>query len=248
MKLYAFPKQLVTKKLRDELSAHEMIFFVQMLRIELQDGGWISRYVDAGPAKLRQIELGLEGEDNAVAAGPSDSAMAIVAGLLSCAIDAMGLGGWLNVGNTTGIDSADQLDDDDPRELLGMLRNDISAALEGIHECIVIRQALGDFFRYGASVEQSARPPNLPTWNKRAKEKGELTKPVTLIDDGATGLDAQIGARMKWTLPLGLRAENKRVNATKVVSGGEIRTKSRRQVGMEISKRVGRYSFERIRV
>lgn len=242
LKLHAFPKPMVTRMLRNELSSHELTFFIQMLRIELQDGGWIRRYIDADP-----VGQDADGGETEVAYGPTDSAMAIVAELLSCAIDAMGLGGWLYAGAAAEA-SADADLEDDPNELLRLLRLEISAALEGILETNFIRGFLNEELRYAERVKQANPQPHFIGTNKHAKQRGERTRPVTVVDDGTVGLDAEAAAMLKTALPLGLRAENARVDKTKVVSGGEIRTKSRRQMGMEISKRVGRYTFERIRV
>ncbi|KAF2103988.1 hypothetical protein NA57DRAFT_70200 [Rhizodiscina lignyota] len=248
LKLHAFPKRTVTKMLREELSTHELVFFIQMLRIELQDGGWISRYVDKGPEILRHMEQDAEGEESDLAHGPTDSAMAIVAGLLSCAIDAMGLGGWLYGGEGAQTPANEISLEDDPEELLLNLRLEISSALEGIHEVNFIHEFLGEFFRYAETAKRADHRPNIARRNKKAMERGELTKPVTVVEGVATGVQGEISARLKDALPLGLKVENQRVAATKVVTGGEIRVKSKRQIGLEISKRVGPYSFERIRV
>ena len=205
-----------------------------MVRIELQDGGWIRRYVDIDP-----VTQDADGGESEAAYGPTDSAMAIVAELLSCAIDAMGLGGWLYAGAAAEA-SADTDLEDDPTELLRLLRGEISAALEGILETNFIRGFLNEQLRYAERVKQANPRPTFVEANKNAKQRGERTRPLTVVRDGAMGLDAEASAMVKDALPLGLKVENARVDKTKVVSGGEIRTKTKRQMGMEISKRDGR--------
>lgn len=212
-KLYSFPASHVASALRTTLSHHEIIFLIQILRIELADGGWTARYIDAGPSG-RSDEAG----------DPSDRGIVIIAELLNCALDAIGAAGWL----VSGLNAADGGAED----LLHSLRLEISAALEGTHEASFMRDLLDDFCRYGAKKQ---RTPGLPS----AKAQRRKGKPVTIT----TGTAEE--AAEKRILPLGFKVES-RVPETKVSAGGQVKVKSKREIGYEISRKVGKYSFERI--
>ncbi|KAJ9660740.1 hypothetical protein H2201_006819 [Coniosporium apollinis] len=212
-KLHSFPASHVASALRTTLSHHEIIFLIQILRIELADGGWTARYIDAGPSG-RTDEAG----------DPSDRGIVIIAELLNCALDAIGVAGWL----VSGLNAADGGAED----LLHSLRLEISAALEGTHEASFMRGLLDDFCRYGAKKQ---RTPGLPS----ARAQRRKGKPVTVA------LATAEEAAERRILPLGFKVESK-VPETKVSAGGQVKVKSKREIGYEISRKVGKYSFERI--
>lgn len=212
-KLHSFPASHIASALRATLSHHEIIFLIQILRIELADGGWTARYIDAGPSG-RSDEAG----------DPSDRGIVIIAELLNCALDAIGAAGWL----VSGLNAADGGAED----LLHSLRLEISAALEGTHEASFMRGLLDDFCRYGAKKQ---RTPGLPS----AKAQRRKGKPVTVA------LATPEEAAERRILPLGFKVESK-VPETKVSAGGQVKVKSKREIGYEISRKVGKYSFERI--
>ncbi len=210
--LHAFPAHQISQILKAELTQHETIFLIQILRIELADGGWTSRYVDVGPASS---DFG----------SPSDRAIALVADLLSCALDAVGAGGWVSgsAGNA----------DDGPDELLLALRGEISAALEGIHEATFMRGLFNEIFRYGWRQKLTAKGPHARRFGHGQEKSKSQTGPLTAGED--------------TVLPLGLKIKN-HIEETKVEISGEIKKRSKRDIGMQKSKRVGEYTFERIRI
>lgn len=251
IKLYAFPREQVTQLLRQELSVHDLRFLIHILRIELQDGGWVSRYFDAGPSNLQSVEEeGEDEEDDRYVRSPSDSAITLVSSLLSCCVDAIGIGGWLT--SSTQNDHSPSLtgtsDDLDPHELIRMMHTETFAVLEGLHEVNFIGNTVDDFLRYAERVRSAQPLPNVSQRNKKALRDGGVTRPYTL-HTGNEGWE-DIAARLKAALPVGgkIPEEERRIQGTKIGPGGEVRTKSRRELGMEMSKKVGRYSFERIRV
>ncbi|KAK3076230.1 hypothetical protein LTS18_013564, partial [Coniosporium uncinatum] len=63
--------------------------------------------------------------------------------------------------------------------------------------------------------------------------------PVTVIDAREQ--------EEKRSFPLGGKVED-RVSETRIRAGGEVVRRSKRDIGRELSMRVGKYSFERIRV
>jgi hypothetical protein len=201
--LNAFPAPIIIDVMRSLLNQHEIIFLIHILRIELADGGWTSRYIDADP---------LEYESDAVGE-PSDGAITVISRLISCAIDAIGISGWLA---TSAIDPVDSVD-----ELLVSLRAETSAALEGIHEATFMKGLLGEFLRYGHRKENEYKPTG-------------ANKPLLEV-------------KTQTVLPLGLKVETP-LTAIRTNAGGQIKVKSKRLLGLEISMKVPKYSFERIKI
>ncbi|GME43875.1 uncharacterized protein LTHEOB_6522 [Neofusicoccum parvum] len=193
-KLHTFPSSLVSQTLRKSLTHKEIIFLINILRLELHEGGWINTYLQDGP------------HDSAEFGDPSDRAIAIIADLLGCALDAIGAAGWLTSGNDAKADT------------IQALRMEVSAALEGIHEAAFMKGLLNDFLRFGWKRKTVPRPVS----NKHLKAKG---KPLTL--QATEAAEARI-------LPLGFKVEG-RVEDTKTTLSGETKQLSKRDMGRRIS-------------
>jgi hypothetical protein len=152
---------------------------------------------------------------------PDDHAVAIVASLLSSTLDAIGAGAWLG---SVGLSS------ETSEDMLKSLNKDASTALSGFFEAHFIRGLLSEFLRYASTVPASNKPSN-----KDLESRG---KPF-----GVTGkLDGEDELPM---LPLGSKADMG-VEKMKSGKGGKKEQRSKREMGMLISKRVPKYSFERI--
>jgi hypothetical protein len=153
---------------------------------------------------------------------PDDHAVAIVASLLSSTLDAIGAGAWLG---SVGLSSSETSED-----MLKALNKDASTALSGFFEAHFIRGLLSEFLRYASTVPASKKPSN--------KDLASRGKPF-----GVTGkLDGEDELPM---LPLGSKADMG-VEKMKSGKGGKKEQRSKREMGMLISKRVPKYSFERI--
>jgi hypothetical protein len=153
---------------------------------------------------------------------PDDHAVAIVASLLSSTLDAIGAGAWLA---SVGLSSAETSED-----MLKSLNKDASTALSGFFEAHFIRGLLSEFLRYASTVPTSKKPSN--------KDLELQGKPF-----GVTGqLNGEDELPM---LPLGSKADMG-VEKMKSGKGGKKEQRSKREMGMLISKRVPKYSFERI--
>lgn len=207
-RLHAFPAEDVTRTMRTMMSQKELIFLIHMLRIELADGGWTSRYVDAGADEDRYDGVSdskVTGMVDVIPSdgetGPSNRAVLAIGDLLNCAIDAVGTSGWL-----VGL-SGDAFGTED---LLDSLRAEVSAGLEGCYEANTLGTFLDELDRFVAS-----KP-------KRRKGNAE--------DD------------VEASLPVGGRAQPTTLKS-KRTSG----PKSKHAEALEKSKRVGKYSFDRIR-
>lgn len=251
IKLYAFPRLNVTQMLRKELSAHEIRFLIHILRIELQDGGWVSRYLDAGPTNLRAVEGTSADFVEPSAHRPSDSAIAVVSSLLSSCVDAIGIGGWLT-GSTFPSGRASlspgSPDDLDPHELLHIMYNETFAVLEGLHEVNFINSAVMDFLHFADRLRLSGDQPNIHRQNKKARAAGEPTKPEPAYTGDAA--PESIEARLQAAIPVGSKVAevDRRIETVKISLSGQAKAKSKREIGQEKSRKVGLYSFEKIRL
>jgi hypothetical protein len=201
--LNSLPMHKITEGFRAALTQHEIVFLVHLLRMELAVGGWTSYYVQGE----------IPAADGIVNGGSSDRGIVVIARLLSCAVDAIGLDGWLSSSANAPADSVN--------ELLVSLRAEISAALEGINEATFMSGLLGEFLHYVAALADEVR----------ASKKNPIKTKVRPANE----------------LPMGLKVKEWE-SSTKLDSSGQVRVKSKREIGMEIRMKVPKYSFERIRV
>jgi hypothetical protein len=216
-RLHAYPAALITQAFHSKLSQHELIFLLQLLRIELANGGWLTRYFDQN-----ELTYVADTDDD-----PSDRGIIIITSLLSCVLDAIGIGGWLNAAAHSPSSS-----DENPSGLLHLLREEVSAALECLHEATYMEGLLTDYLRYSQRAAGRHYKPN-------AYKLMQKQKPITVEED--------MVAMEKRILPLGLQVEQG-VNTWKVEFDGKKVRKSAREIGMDISKKVPRYGMERIMI
>lgn len=216
-KLHSLPTSAVVQALRNLLRSSEIVSLIHLLRFELAQGSWTSRYLDVAQ----------EDQDLKV----QDYNIVLVSDMLNCCVDAIGSGGWLS-GDAMLVNG----DHFESEELIASLKLEVSAALEGIEEVTYLKGLLAEMIRYGGAVQAS-----MPVERKRklASISGENVKPrkerpITL----SHGKDSAV-------LPLGLKAEQK-ISLQKVGAGGEIEKRSTRDIGRLKSKKVGQYSLERI--
>ncbi|KAL5440167.1 hypothetical protein PMIN06_009740 [Paraphaeosphaeria minitans] len=209
MRLHTFPPKTISSTLGTMLSRHDLESLIKVLHYELKNGGWTAPY-DFGDSEEVESEPSSEEID--------DSAVAIIASLLSCTLDAMGPALWLtSVGDT----STDQL--------VQELREDAEEALTGFWEARYIRGILSELLRYSSQLPKSQKP------SSKALEK--QGKPFVL-DTKHDELPM---------LPLGSKPDLG-IKKTKAGKGGQRKERSAREMGMLISKRVPKYSLERIAI
>ncbi|KAI4722151.1 hypothetical protein E4T48_01457 [Aureobasidium sp. EXF-10727] len=137
-RLHSFPSRSIVERLRTHLAPREVVFFIQILRIELADGGWTSKYTED--------EIAPRSED---AGSPSDHSIAIISNLLNCAIDAIGTSGWL-----VGLSGDPDLQTDN---MLETLVAETSAALETCIEACSFGVFLNDFERFSNTIHASQK-------------------------------------------------------------------------------------------
>lgn len=209
IRLHTFSPTDISASLRSMLSRQDLESLVKLLHHELKNGGWTSPY-DFGDADVPEADPTSEEID--------DSAVAIIASLLSCTLDAIGPAIWLtSVGSTS------------TEELIQELYDDAAEALTAFWEARYIRGILSELIRYSAKAPKSKKPTS-----KVLERQG---KPFA-VDHKADELPM---------LPLGAKPDAG-VEKSKVGKDGQRKERSAREMGMLISKRVPKYSVERIAI
>ncbi|KAF3770578.1 hypothetical protein M406DRAFT_336228 [Cryphonectria parasitica EP155] len=149
---------------------------------------------------------------------PPDGSISLISDLLCRCIDAVGPGGWLINDAIVAAGAGDHMDSAD---FLASLKLEVSAALEGVQEAVFLRGIISEAVRYGSTMQ---------------KVEAEMGQKHRRVDGASSAM-----------LPLGMKAK-KRISAEKVVSGGEVARRRKREVGHLLSQKVGPYSLERISI
>lgn len=208
-KLWRLPAVSTVRALRATIETEEILAFIYLLRVELVRGAWTSLYLDP---------TGLEPEGNEP---PPDGVIALIADLLGRCLDAVGAGGWLF------NDAMSWADKTGAGDFLTALKLEVTAALEGIEEVVVLNGFVSEAVRFGITANK--RWVSRQTWNSN--------KPISV----------HFEARESRMLPLGLKTKQL-PTVDKVVSGGEVVQRSMREAGHLISRNVEAYSLEKIAI
>jgi hypothetical protein len=195
----------------------ETLSLIHVLRVELVKGGWTTRYLDTS-----HLDSQGNADDDDLEA-PADGSIQLIADLLCRCIDSVGPGGWA-INDAILSRAGDHLDSAD---LLGALKLEVSAALEGIQEAVYLRGILSETARYGAEVQKAQ-----PTWTSTNNKK----QPIRI----------NLPTRESRMLPMGLKTPWQPIEKEKIVAGGEMIQRTKREKGQLISQKVGAYSLERI--
>lgn len=212
IRLHSFAPRSITSTLRSMLPRHDLESLIGVLHLEMKNGGWSSEIHDFSAIRVPVMESSTE--------GPDDHAVAIIASLLSCTLDAIGAGAWLaNVGTSA--------DNEAGEDLIASLQADTSSALNGFWEARYMRGLLGEFLRFASQLPKSHKPSS-----KALERKG---KPFAVVQ----------GDDELPMLPMGAKPDMG-IEKMKAGKGGKKEERSKREMGMMISKKVPKYSFERI--
>ena len=247
-------KVQITHEFRTRLLKPHLVKLVDILRNLIAWPGWLAPYEDLSFASTTSEES----QPN-----PAASPLRPILQILSAAIDAMGLGGWLlgSRGSTSigQVDSADQI---------GYMRAEISAALESTEEAVYLSGLLEEVLLCGKD-HLSSRHTNEPPLIRNHQVDGAAetaiipattttalttngtssTKPPGTIQTIYSPIDKDLGlgSLEGKALPLGLKLAPK-IPLRKIGAGGEIIVRSKRDIGRLKSRQVPKYSIERITV
>lgn len=162
-------------------------------------------------------------EEGAIA----DNSIILISSLLNNCIDSIGAGGWIS-GDARLING----DPFEAEELIASLKLEVSAALEGIEEATYLKGLISEMIRFGdASVFQQPDPQDTETPSTGEKRKRDA--PIILPESTVS------------FLPLGLKVD-KFVSTLRVGAGGEVVERSRRDIGRLKSRKIGKYTREKI--
>ncbi|MCJ1401192.1 hypothetical protein MMC11_004404 [Xylographa trunciseda] len=149
IRLHKFHETEIRRALRVELPQPVLLSFVDFLRVELAQGGWLSRYV--------------EDEESPMIQNQANCTINIAIKLFNCAVDCLGTGSWLSGAmNTTIADNVDTL---------AYMKAEVSAALEGIEEATYLKSMLNEVLLYSKTVR--TRP------HESRIEDSVLIRPIT---------------------------------------------------------------------
>ncbi|RKF59822.1 Uncharacterized protein OnM2_056019 [Erysiphe neolycopersici] len=149
-----------------------------------------------------------------------DNIIVLISTLLNCCVDAIGAGGWLS--------GEARLVDGDPLEaqrLITNLKAEVSLLLEGIEEMIYLKNILAEMVRYSEI--------NFKEFTVNTKK------------DALTPQNSSLASHDTALLPLGMKVE-RQISTSKISIGGEVTRRSKRDIGDRKSRKVGKYSRERI--
>lgn len=212
LRLNTISASRLTRALKSQLSTQELRSFVDLLRIELARGRWLSPYVEdrLEPAEDANMDNGQ---------------VCVIANLLNCAVDSLGAGGWIHGAS---------IDLSETGNTIAYMKAEISAALGGIEEATYLKGLLGEVLLYG-NTSPSAR-----TERHNILRPNQQPLQIQSIFMAEAGLE-------RSTLPLGLKPEQ-RITAKRVVAGGELVDRSKRDLSRLRSRMVGKYTFDRITI
>ncbi|GAB7357857.1 hypothetical protein MBLNU230_g0028t1 [Neophaeotheca triangularis] len=148
-RLHAFPQRETTASMRAMLSHQDLRFFINILRIELADGGWTRRYVDGSSTPTEtSSDANTKPGDKDAQSRPLDGSITVISDMLNATIDAVGMSGWL-VGMAG--------DNESTAEVIDTLSSEIGAGLEGCYQNFSLEGFLQELGRYGPLIEAEER-------------------------------------------------------------------------------------------
>ena len=128
IRLNTYARSKVSQALKAELSSLELRSLVDLLRVQLANGQWLSSCVE--------MDQNSASEDC-----PQNGQINNIATLLNCAVDSLGTGGWI-LGAYMTEEFAETSD------TIAYMKAEISAALEGIEEATSLKGMLGEILLF----------------------------------------------------------------------------------------------------
>ena len=213
-RLQTFGSPMVSHYLREKLSNYELLFLLQLLRIEITEGGWTLRYIGSDISEAGRL-------------APDEQAMSIILDLMSSVINAVGIAGWL-------VDPIEE-EDENAGKLLLVLQAEISRVLEGVTEATFMAGLLDEFLRYGR--------------RGRSNSVYKSSPQMDLQTDGHYDVGQVTARKFTGERLLLLCSENDKLSReTRKGIRGELKKRSRREIGMQLSMKKSKYSRDKIQL
>ena len=150
VRFHKFHETDIRDALRTELPHPTLLSFVDFLRMDLAQGGWLSHYVDD--------------EESRIVPDKASCTINIATKLFNCAIDCLGTGSWIsgamNTANANNMDT------------IAYMKAEVSAALECIEEAAYLKSMLNEVLLYSKTVK--IRPP------VHRNDDSGLIRPITV--------------------------------------------------------------------
>ncbi|KAK4505088.1 hypothetical protein PRZ48_003051 [Zasmidium cellare] len=143
-RLQAFPHKAVVRSMHQMMTDDDIMFFIVILRSELVNGGWTQKYVEQSSDE----EDNFADLANAQEVTSNSQTIRTLASLSSCAVDAIGLSGWV-VGRKANAEHA--------LHFIETFKNEVSVALEGLFQVESLNTMLGDVKRTAGGLQQQPR-------------------------------------------------------------------------------------------
>ncbi|KAL1887828.1 hypothetical protein Cpir12675_006401 [Ceratocystis pirilliformis] len=240
-KLAAQSAPATVTALRATLQPHEVLSLIYVLRGELVRGSWTTRYqgqsdticVSDNDQETGGVDAGPNADVDANAA--PDGSITLIADLLSRCIDAVGMLGWM-VHDSLSVAALSPSPNQtlELGDFLSALKLEVSAALQGLEECVVLEGLVGGAVRHARGIARAAK-----IEEKRAVERGGLRKASSAVKvgNGAVGEAAMLPLGSSWAdIEPGW----------KVGKGGEIMQRTHRELEHLLSKGTRTYSLEKL--
>ncbi|MCJ1281487.1 hypothetical protein MMC26_000807 [Xylographa opegraphella] len=161
VRLHNFHESDIREALRTELPHPALLSFVDVLRVDLAQGGWLSCYVDGEEVPIRD---------------QANCTINIAIKLFNCAIDCLGTGGWISGAMNTATDGN--------VDTIAYMKAEVSAALEGIEEAAYLKSMLNEILLYSKTVKKRPRE----TRNEDSSLTRPITVAVQTSDDNVLPL------------------------------------------------------------
>ena len=225
------PSNSVTRVLQHHLQTQDLICLIDILRVEIATAGWLSPYsVPATESAIPRTKQSLQP----------------LLHLLNSTLDAVGNASFMLGANLPSITSDPEptsggMHPTDTANTIAYMRAEVAAALEGVEEAVYLSGLLDEFLlcaRDQLDLQHTDTDPN-PNTTSAPAAVGQII-PLTTSNENKGILST--------ALPLGLKPpqSESKIPLTKIGAGGELQKRSAREIGQMKSRRVGKYSFERI--
>lgn len=218
----------VSDQVRMVLEQKEVLTLIQFLRQQLFLGGYtrlaeVRNYPSPPPSQV--------GADDALGDEKPQMTLENIVALLNGCIDSLGVVGILGSNEDQAF----------IERMVPELYSEIESATAAVEDSTFLQGILRETLRYAESVER--QPFEVRSKVERTNDiRGRKGKVVTLYTENDT---TETGAQLPTALPLSLKAEED-LSQRKIRKGGQVQSRSAREMGMLKDRLKAPYSFERL--